>query len=73
MQTDFINTHEAAAILHWHPVYVARLLREKRLPGYKCGQWRISKSELLAWIESGSNQDAVRGHTAAEAEAGEEI
>lgn len=68
MQTDFITVKQAALLLDLHHVYVARLLRERRLPGYKCGQWRISKSELLEWIESGSNQDAVRGHTAAEAE-----
>ena len=61
MQTDFINTHEAAAILHRHPVYVARLLREGRLPGYKCGQWKISKSELLAFIAAGSNQTSEKG------------
>lgn len=66
--TDFINTNEAAAILHRHPVYVAKQLREGKIPGYKCGQWRISKSELLAFIAEGSNQSNVRGHTAAEAE-----
>jgi excisionase family DNA binding protein len=65
MQTDFITTHEAAAILHRHPVYVAKQLREGKIPGYKCGQWKISKSELLAFIEAGSNQDNTRGTTAA--------
>lgn len=68
MQTDFITVKQAALLLNLHPVYVARLLRESRLPGYKRGQWRISRSELLAFIEAGSNQNNVRGHTAAESE-----
>jgi excisionase family DNA binding protein len=68
MQTDFITVKQAALLLDRHPVYVARLLRESRLPGYKRGQWRISRSELLAFIEAGSNQSNVRGHTAAESE-----
>lgn len=69
MQSDFITTREAAILLNLHPTYVTKLVREKKIPGYKRGQWRISKSELLAWLESGSNQDNVRGHTAVEAEA----
>lgn len=56
MQTDFITTHEAAIILNRHPVYVTKLVRLGIIPGYKMGQWRISKSELLAFIEAGSNQ-----------------
>ena len=61
MRTDFITTQEAAAILHRHPVYVAKRLREGKIPGYKCGQWRISKSELLAFIAAGSNQTSEKG------------
>lgn len=68
MQTDLITTHEAAAILHRHPTYVTKLVRLGIIPGYKFGQWRISKSELLAFIEAGSNQSNMRGHTAAESE-----
>lgn len=59
--TDFINTNEAAAILHRHPVYVAKQLREGKIPGYKCGQWKISKSELLAFIAAGFNQTSEKG------------
>jgi excisionase family DNA binding protein len=56
MQTDLITTRQAAALLGYHPVYLARLVREGIIPGYKRGQWRISKSELLAFIEAGRNQ-----------------
>lgn len=56
MQTDLITTRQAAALLGYHPVYLTRLVRTGIIPGYKRGQWRISKSELLAFIEAGSNQ-----------------
>jgi excisionase family DNA binding protein len=56
MQTDFITTKQAAALLGYHQIYLTKLVREGKIPGYKRGQWRISKSELLAFIEAGSNQ-----------------
>ncbi|MCK9457319.1 MAG: helix-turn-helix domain-containing protein [Candidatus Riflebacteria bacterium] len=59
MQTDFITVKQAALLLNLHHVYVAKQLREGKIPGYKCGQWRISKSELLAFIERGSNQQTT--------------
>lgn len=68
MQSDLITTKQAAALIGYHPVYLTKLVRDGIIPGYKRGQWRISKSELLAFIAAGSNQSNVRGHTAAEAE-----
>jgi hypothetical protein len=52
----FIGTREAARIAGYHPVYLTKLVRLGIIPGYKRGQWRISKSELLAFIAAGSNQ-----------------
>jgi excisionase family DNA binding protein len=56
MQSDLITTKQAAALIGYHPVYLTKLVRDGIIPGYKCGQWRISKSELLAFIAAGSNQ-----------------
>lgn len=61
MQSDLITTKQAAALIGYHPVYLTKLVRLGIIPGYKRGQWRISKSELLAFIAAGSNQTSEKG------------
>jgi excisionase family DNA binding protein len=48
---------EAARLLKLSEHTVWKLLREKRLKGYKIGNhWRIPESAIVAWLESLSNQ-----------------
>jgi len=55
---DYLTVEEVAQRLKLHPDTVARLLREKKLPGYKvAGSWRISPSELREWMEKRSNKE----------------
>jgi excisionase family DNA binding protein len=57
---ELLTVKEAAAILKLTPYTVARLLREKRLPGIKIGagqQWRIRRSDLDAYLSSGGTPD----------------
>jgi len=55
---DYLTVEEVAQRLKLHPDTVARLLREKKLPGYKvAGSWRISLSELREWMEKRSNKE----------------
>ncbi|NCB40523.1 MAG: helix-turn-helix domain-containing protein [Erysipelotrichia bacterium] len=55
--TDFIGTREGAPIAGYHYTYFCKLLRDGVIPAYRVnGRWRISKSELLAFIAKGSNQ-----------------
>mgnify|MGYP000846368478 CR=1 FL=1 len=54
---DFIGTREGAKIAGYHQVYFCKLLKDGIIPAYRLnGRWRISKSELLAFIAAGSNQ-----------------
>jgi len=54
---DFIGTKEGARITDYHQTYFCKLLKDGVIPAYKFnGRWRISKSELLAFIAAGSNQ-----------------
>ncbi len=47
-----MTPEEVAEALQMHVETVKRLLREKKLPGFKVsGQWRISPSELRTYLE----------------------
>ena len=50
---EFFTPNELARILKLHPFTVARLAREKKIPGFKVGGvWRFPKEEFAAWIAS---------------------
>lgn len=56
-KSDLIGTREGAPIMGYHYTYFCKLLKDGVIPAYKVnGRWRISKSELLAFIAAGSNQ-----------------
>ena len=53
----FIGTREAARIAGHHQARFRKLLKDGVMPGYRLnGRWRVSKSELLAFIAAGSSQ-----------------
>ena len=56
---DILAADQAAALLRLHPRTVTRLADEGELPGRKIGgSWRFSRSQLISWIEAGSNEPA---------------
>jgi excisionase family DNA binding protein len=50
---EILNPRQAATLLGLSEMSILRMLRDGTLPGRKVGrQWRISKRQLLAFIES---------------------
>lgn len=50
---------EVAELLRLHPQVVQRKLQAGEIPGYRLGrEWRVERSQLLAWLEQHSNQRA---------------
>lgn len=48
---------EVADVLRLNPQVVQRKLQAGEIPGYRIGrEWRVEKSQLLAWLERHSNQ-----------------
>jgi excisionase family DNA binding protein len=59
---DWITTAEAAQISGYHPRYVQRLVREKKVKAQKWGiQWQISRSSLLSYLKTVEKMGAKRG------------
>jgi len=62
---EVLTANEAAGILKLHPFTVARLAREKKIPGFKVGGvWRFRKDRLERWVEretNGERRKKVRG------------
>src|SRR3954463_6368789 len=53
---------EIAAILKMHPQVIARKLQAGEIEGYKLGKdWRVSKEQLLRYLQRHSNQRAAKG------------
>src|SRR5688500_9316280 len=51
-----------AEILRMNLQVVQRKLQAGEIPGYRLGrEWRIEKSQLLAWLETQSNQQPHAG------------
>ena len=47
-----IDGNEAAKILHIHPVTLAEMAREGRVPAIKVGRvWRYRPSSLQRWVD----------------------
>lgn len=48
---------EVADLLRLNPQVVQRKLQAGEIPGYRIGrEWRVEKSQLLAWLETRSNR-----------------
>jgi excisionase family DNA binding protein len=57
----FFTSAEVADILKMHPQVIARKLQHGELEGYKLGKdWRVSKEQLLRYLERHSNQKPAR-------------
>ncbi|MFL5813765.1 MAG: DUF2087 domain-containing protein [Bdellovibrionia bacterium] len=57
----FFTSAEVADILKMHPQVIARKLQAGELEGYKLGKdWRVSKDQLLRYLERHSNQRAAK-------------
>ena len=56
-ELTFFTSAEVAGILKMHPQVIARKLQCGELEGYKLGKdWRVSKEQLLRYLERHSNQ-----------------
>ncbi len=57
----FFTSAEIAGILKMHPQVIARKLQSGELEGYKLGKdWRVSKEQLLRYLDARSNQNAAK-------------
>lgn len=57
----FFTSAEVADILKMHPQVIARKLQCGEIEGYKLGKdWRVSKDQLLRYLERHSNQKTVK-------------
>jgi excisionase family DNA binding protein len=56
-ELDLLTAKEVADLLKMNPQVVLRKLQAGTIPGYKLGKdWRISRRQLLEWLEKHSNQ-----------------
>jgi len=56
-ELDLMTAKELADLLKMNPQVVLRKLNSGDIPGYKLGKdWRISRKQLLEWLERRSNQ-----------------
>jgi excisionase family DNA binding protein len=54
----FLTSAEVAEKLQLNQQVVVRKLQTGEIPGYKIGKdWRVASHQLLAWLESRSNQN----------------
>jgi len=57
----FFTSAEIADILKMHPQVIARKLQCGEIEGYKLGKdWRVSKEQLLRYLERHSNQKTAK-------------
>src|ERR1051325_937095 len=57
----FFTSSEVADILKMHPQVIARKLQSGEIEGYKLGKdWRVSKDQLLRYLERHSNQKSAK-------------
>ena len=56
-ESAVMTLHEVADYLHCHRSTVLRLLRERKIPGFKMGgSWRFLKSDVDQWIAQGGGR-----------------
>ena len=54
------TANEVADLLRLHHQVVQRKLQSGEIPGYRIGrEWRVERTQLLAWLEQHSNQTAT--------------
>lgn len=59
VESPVLTREEAAKLLKVHPNVVSRYVHELGLPARKVGgEWRLIRSEVMAWIES---RERVKG------------
>lgn len=59
-ELTFFTSAEVADILKMHPQVIARKLQGGEIEGYKLGKdWRVSKDQLLRYLERHSNQKSA--------------
>ena len=52
MNDEILTTETLAKYLHMNPQVIARMARERRIPGYKLGKkWLFKKSIIDEWLE----------------------
>lgn len=57
----FFTSAEIADILKMHPQVIARKLQSGEMEGFKLGKdWRVSKDQLLRYLERHSNQNTAK-------------
>jgi excisionase family DNA binding protein len=55
------TANEVADLLRLHHQVVQRKLQAGEIPGYRIGrEWRVERSQLLAWLEQHSNQQPAQ-------------
>jgi excisionase family DNA binding protein len=56
MMEEYLTAEEIAHLLRVSYDTIARLLREKKMPGYKIyGSWRVRRTDFEAWLEDQRN------------------
>ena len=61
-EMTFFTSTEIADILKMHPQVIARKLQGGEIEGYKLGKdWRVSKEQLLRYLDRHSNQKSAKG------------
>lgn len=69
-ELTFFTSSEVADILKMHPQVIARKLQSSEIEGYKLGKdWRVSKEQLLRYLERHSNQKVAKSPEAKAIEA----
>lgn len=60
-ELTLFTSAEVAGILKMHPQVIARKLQAGEIEGYKLGKdWRVSKEQLLRYLERHSNQKTAK-------------
>ena len=63
----FLTSAEVAEKLQFNQQVVVRKLQTGEIPGYKIGKdWRVASHQLLAWLETHSNQNRPSPRTKTE-------
>lgn len=61
VEREILSTREAALFLGLHEKTILEKAKEGKLPAARVGRrWRFSRRQLVQWIESGGDKDALR-------------
>ena len=60
IQGDIITANEAAELLKVHVRTIYKMAQENKIPAVRLGGlWRFRRSELIKFIDSGKNPEAL--------------